>query len=200
MSAQKKSAAVPPPIGRRRTRQGTVLVGVLVFAPFLGLAVAALGGFHPGVPLVPCGLAAFVGFILISDVHTGRPPTRVTGSLLTARTPTGIRTLDLSDMERVRLLTSFSRGGVSDRVILVRDRHGVCIGLREENDGRRVRRALEGRSSHGGQPRVSRAVRAHLGMTADGTGRHTVMSWLATVVGLCCYLGVITLLTGLISR
>ncbi|MFG3409059.1 hypothetical protein [Streptomyces sp. NPDC048142] len=102
-----------------------------------------------------------------------------------------MRTVDLSAVERVRVLTRFSSGGVSDRVLLVRDRDGVCLGLRETTDRCRLRRALERRPPHGPQPHVSRAALAHLGMRADGTGPHTALSRLATVLGLCGYLSAV---------
>ncbi|MEU3007884.1 hypothetical protein [Streptomyces sp. NPDC007020] len=208
MAKQQKHPAVDAALGRRRTRLGTAWVVGLLALPFAGLAVSAAAGLHPGVPLVVTGPAALVGFVLISEMPTGRDRGRATGSLLTARTVTGLRTVDLSRIERVRLLTSFSRGGVSDRVVLVRDGDGVLLGLREQTDVRRVRRALD-QSARSDVPRVRRALdqsarsdvpprvsgaaAAHLGMSSGGTARHTVLSWLATVLGVCCYLSVIVL-------
>ncbi|GAB2935400.1 hypothetical protein GCM10027028_39030 [Streptomyces sundarbansensis] len=155
--------------------------------------MSAAAGLHPGVPLVVTGPAALVGFVLISEMPTGRDRGQTTGSLLTARTVTGLRTVDLSRIERVRLLTSFSRGGVSDRVVLVRDGDGVLLGLREQTDVRRIRRALDQGARSDVPPRVSGAAAAHLSMSSGGTARHTVLSWLATVLGVCCYLSVIVL-------
>ncbi|MFF0571200.1 hypothetical protein ACFYT7_26720 [Streptomyces sp. NPDC004041] len=193
MAKQQKHPAVDAALGRRRTRLGTAWVVGLLALPFAGLAVSAAAGLHPGVPLVVTGPAALVGFVLISEMPTGRDRGRATGSLLTARTVTGLRTVDLSRIERVRLLTSFSRGGVSDRVVLVRDGDGVLLGLREQTDVRRVRRALDPGARSDVPPRVSGAAAAHLGMNSGGTARHTVLSWLATVLGVCCYLSVIVL-------
>ncbi|WP_162600191.1 hypothetical protein [Streptomyces sp. CS131] len=181
-------------LGRRRTRLGTAWIVGLLALPFAGLAVSTVVGLHPGVLLVVTGLAALVGFVLISEMPTGRNRGQTSGSLLTARTATGLRTVDLAQIERVRLLTSFSRGGVSDRVVLVRDSHGVLLGLREQTDVRRVRRALDQRARNGVPPRVSGAAAAYLGMTPDGTARHTVLSWLATVLGICCYLSAVAVL------
>ncbi|WP_165891030.1 hypothetical protein [Streptomyces globisporus] len=188
---QRKHPAVDAALGRRRTRLGTVWIVALLASPFAGPAVSAGAGLHPGVPLAITGPAALVGFVLISEMPTGRERGQTSGSLLTARTTTGLRTVDLARVERVRLLTSFSRGGVSDRVVLVRDSNGVLLGLREQTDVRRVRRALDQRAPNGGPPRVSGAAAAYLGMTPDGTARHTVLSWLATVLGICCYLGAV---------
>jgi hypothetical protein len=191
---REKERPVSPDTGRRRTGNGVALVAALLAGPFAALGVAVAAGTRPGLPLVPGALAALVGFVLIGEVHVGRSPVRVSGSRLTARTLTGVRTVDLSAVERVRLLTSFAGGGVSDRVLLVRDRDGVCLGLRDAVDRRRLCRALERHASHGPRPRVSRAARAHLGMDADGLGPHTVLSWLATVLGLCGYLSVVAVL------
>ncbi|MEU3319392.1 hypothetical protein [Streptomyces sp. NPDC006785] len=193
MAKQQKPPAVDAALGRRRTRLGTAWIVGLLALPFAGLAVSAAAGLHPGVPLVVTGPAALVGFVLISEMPTGRDRGRTTGSLLTARTVTGLRTVDLSRIERVRLLTSFSRGGVSDRVVLVRDGDGVLLGLREQTDVRRIRRALDQGARSDVPPRVSGAAAAHLGMSSGGTARHTVLSWLATVLGVCCYLSVIVL-------
>ncbi|PVC82548.1 hypothetical protein DBP20_19185 [Streptomyces sp. CS131] len=194
MSRQQKHPAVDAALGRRRTRLGTAWIVGLLALPFAGLAVSTVVGLHPGVLLVVTGLAALVGFVLISEMPTGRNRGQTSGSLLTARTATGLRTVDLAQIERVRLLTSFSRGGVSDRVVLVRDSHGVLLGLREQTDVRRVRRALDQRARNGVPPRVSGAAAAYLGMTPDGTARHTVLSWLATVLGICCYLSAVAVL------
>ncbi|OSC74325.1 hypothetical protein B5180_13465 [Streptomyces sp. BF-3] len=194
MPRQQKHPAVDAALGRRRTRLGTAWIVGLLALPFAGLAVSTVVGLHPGVLLVGTGLAALVGFVLISEMPTGRNRGQTSGSLLTARTATGLRTVDLAQIESVRLLTSFSRGGVSDRIVLVRDGNGVLLGLREQTDVRRVRRALDRRAPQGGPPRVSGAAAAYLGMTRDGTARHTVLSWLATVLGICCYLSAVAVL------
>ncbi|MEU9674984.1 hypothetical protein AB0D92_15835 [Streptomyces parvus] len=194
MPRQQKHPAVDAALGRRRTRLGTAWVVGLLALPFAGLAVSTVVGLHPGVLLVVTGLAALVGFVLISEMPTGRNRGQTSGSLLTARTATGLRTVDLAQIESVRLLTSFSRGGVSDRIVLVRDGNGVLLGLREQTDVRRVRRALDQRARNGVPPRVSGAAAAYLGMTPGGTARHTVLSWLATVLGICCYLGAVAVL------
>ncbi|WDT88526.1 hypothetical protein H0E86_19795 [Streptomyces sp. SCSIO-PteL053] len=194
MPRQQKHPAVDAALGRRRTRLGTAWVVGLLALPFAGLAVSTVVGLHPGVLLVVTGLAALVGFVLISEMPTGRNRGQTSGSLLTARTATGLRTVDLAQIESVRLLTSFSRGGVSDRIVLVRDSNGVLLGLREQTDVRRVRRALDQRARNDVPPRVSGAAAAYLGMTPGGTARHTVLSWLATVLGICCYLGAVAVL------
>ncbi|MEU6629049.1 hypothetical protein ABZ905_12250 [Streptomyces parvus] len=196
MPRQQKHPAVDAALGRRRTRLGTAWIVGLLALPFAGLAVSTVVGLDPGVLLVVAGLAALVGFVLISEMPTGRNRGQTSGSLLTARTATGLRTVDLAQIESVRLLTSFSRGGVSDRVVLVRDSNGVLLGLREQTDVRRVRRALDRRAPNGGPPHVSGAAAAYLGMTPGGTVRHTVLSWLATVLGICCYLGAVAVLAG----
>ncbi|MEV6259541.1 hypothetical protein AB0M42_02065 [Streptomyces sp. NPDC051784] len=183
MAKQRKYSPVDAAVGRRRTRRGTAVVGVLPALPFAALAAVAATGSGPAVPLVVTGVTVLVAVLMISEVHTGREPGQVTGNRLTARTLTGVRTVDLGDIRSVRLLTTVSYGGVSDRVVLVRDGSGVCLGLREPADLRRVRRALERVSPHDVQPRVSRAAGARLHMTAGGTGLHTVLVWLAVLLG-----------------
>ncbi|MFD4020720.1 hypothetical protein [Streptomyces sindenensis] len=191
MPQQQRHPAVDAALGRRRTRLGTVWTIGLLSLPFVGLALSAAAGLHPGVPLVVTGPAALAGFVLITEMPTGLDRGQTSGSLLTARTVTGLRTVDLSQIRRVRLLTSFSPGGVSDRVVLIRDSDGVLLGLRVRTDVRRVRRALEQGARGDVPPRVSGAAAAHLGMATGGTARHTVLSWLVTVLGICCYLSAV---------
>ncbi|MEV5081175.1 hypothetical protein AB0K74_20825 [Streptomyces sp. NPDC056159] len=89
----------------------------------------------------------------------------------------------------VRLLTYFSRSGVSERVLLVRDVNGVCLGLKSAVGRAALRRALERSSSHP-QPRVSRAALVYLGIVTSRSPLvlHTVVSWLVTVLGICGYI------------
>ncbi|WP_371103218.1 hypothetical protein, partial [Streptomyces sp. PU_AKi4] len=123
----------------------------------------------------------FLALLLVSAVANplceGRPPAR--------RTTTGsVRTVDLTRLTDVRLWTTFSCGG-PQRTLIVRDAHGVRLGITTAAGRRAVRRALERRPA-GARPRVSRAARAHL----DGGGRpaaHTVPVFLAQVTAVCAY-------------
>ncbi|SDL02948.1 hypothetical protein SAMN05421806_116150 [Streptomyces indicus] len=171
----------------------------LLAMPLVGLAVTAAGDVPPGIPLGLGLIAALAGFILLGAVHTAGARGSVTGSRLTARTWTGERTLDLSVIEQVQLWTGFSYGGVSDRVILVRDRHGVCLGLADAADHRRLRRALEQQSAGEVHPKVSRAAKTQLGLVSGGLAVHTVLSWLATILGLSGYAWIVMVLAARLS-
>ncbi|MFE9173647.1 hypothetical protein ACFYNZ_30005 [Streptomyces kebangsaanensis] len=92
----------------------------------------------------------------------------------------------------VRLLTYFSRSGVLERVLLVRDVNGVCLGLKSAVGRAALRRALErslAPAPHP-QPRVSRAALVYLGMGSSRSPLvlHTVVSWLVMVFGTCGYI------------
>ncbi|MFD5257300.1 hypothetical protein ACFWM5_31310 [Streptomyces bobili] len=179
-----------PAAARRRARRWAGFAGALVASPFVALAVAAAGLFPAGVAIALALTAGPAGLLLLTEMNTERPPQHRSGNRLTSRTLTGERTVDLSRIERVRLLTYFSRSGVSERVLLVRDAHGVSLGLTSPVSRRVLRRALERLPRSGPRPRVSRAALAHLGMLPI-PGRlavHTVVAWLATVFGLCGYL------------
>ncbi|OSP29472.1 hypothetical protein B7767_39480 [Streptomyces sp. 13-12-16] len=133
-------------------------------------------------------MPGFLALLLVSAVANPlceeRPPARHTTTGSTARTPTGVRTVDLTRLTDVRLWTTFSCGG-PQRTLIVRDAHGVRLGITTAAGRRAVRRALERRPA-GARPRVSRAARAHL----DGGGRpaaHTVPVFLAQVTAVCAY-------------
>ncbi|WP_460066653.1 hypothetical protein [Streptomyces sp. YKOK-I1] len=92
----------------------------------------------------------------------------------------------------VRLLIHFSRSGVSERVVLVRDVNGVCLGLKSAVARAALRRALQRSrdpATHP-QPRVSRAALVYLGIATRRTplALHTVLSWLVMVFGVCGYM------------
>ncbi|MEU4044654.1 hypothetical protein ACK389_00030 [Streptomyces antibioticus] len=179
-----------PAAARRRARRWTAFAGALVASPFAALAVAAAGLFPAEVAIASALTAGPAGLLLLTALNTEKQRPRRSGDLMIARTLTGERTVDLSQIERVRLLTYFSYGGVSERVLLVRDAHGTSLGLTEPASRRALRRALENLPRHGPRPRVSKAALVHLGiLTAPGRlTLHTVTVWLATVLGLCGYL------------
>lgn len=101
-------------------------------SPFAVLAVAAVGLLPPAVAIALMLTTGPAGLLPLTELNTERPPQRRSGNRLTSRTLTGERTVDLSRIERVLLLTHFSRGGVSERVLLVRDTYGMSIGLLTE--------------------------------------------------------------------
>ncbi|MFE6282685.1 hypothetical protein [Streptomyces sp. NPDC057877] len=177
-----------PAAARRRMRRGVAVALALVVSPYAALAVGPVPG---GVAIALVLTAGPGGLLLLGELHTERPPRSRSGPLLTARTTTGERTLDLDRIERVRLLTYFSRSGVSERVLLVRDTEGTWLGLTGAASRRTLRRALERPSRRGARPRVSRAARVHLGMAPGRLAVHTGTVWLATVFGVCCYAGAV---------
>ncbi|WP_143677074.1 hypothetical protein [Streptomyces scabiei] len=185
-----------PARARRRARHWVAFAGALIASPFAVLAVAAVGMLPSEVAIALMPTAGPAGLLLLTELNTERPPQRRSGSRLTSRTLTGERTVDLSRIERVRLLTHFSRGGVSERVLLVRDAYGMSLGLIDPASHRALHRALERPPRGGSRPRVSRAALAHLGML-PAPGRlavHTVVVWLTTVLGLCGYLTAVLVL------
>ncbi|MCX4857543.1 hypothetical protein [Streptomyces canus] len=179
-----------PAQARRRARRWTAFAGALVVSPFAVLAVAATGLIPAEAAIAAALVAGPAGMLLFTEVNAEKRPQHRSGTLLTARTLAGERTVDLSRIERVRLLTYFSRSGVSERVLLVRDAWGTSLGLTSPASRRALRRALERPPGRGPRPRVSRAALVHLGML-PAPGRlalHTAAVWLATVLGICGYM------------
>ncbi|MFI2631767.1 hypothetical protein ACH5A2_15375 [Streptomyces collinus] len=152
----------------------------------LPLAVGALceGSLLATAPALVAGLTALV---FLPDLCQERRPARHARTRSTARTPTGRRSVDLTRVASVRLWTTFSPGGVQQRVLLVRDVHGVRLGITSAAGRRALRTALAGQQ--GRRARVSPAARACLG---DGPGwwlvRHTVTMFLSQVAAVCVYL------------
>ncbi|MEU6379318.1 hypothetical protein [Streptomyces sp. NPDC046909] len=128
-------------------------------------------------------------------------PARHSATRITARTLTGVRSVDLTRLSRVRLLTFFSYGRVF-RSLVISDADGVWLGISSSAGRRAVRRALTRPSGDGllPRPRVSRAARAFL--DGDRPGRlavHTMLAFLALTVGISGYVGVLLTLGGLVA-
>ncbi|MER5682521.1 hypothetical protein ABT074_03170, partial [Streptomyces sp. NPDC002205] len=105
---------------------------------------------------------------------------------------TGERSVDLTRIRDVRLLTGFSYGGTF-RAVVVRDRNGVRIGLTTVRSQRALVRALQHACGDvQGGPCVSPAARAHLGL---GVRRHrtihTVIIFLLLTTSISLYLGLV---------
>jgi hypothetical protein len=103
--------------------------------------------------LLTCPLA----FLLLGELCEERPPARHSATRMTARTLTGVRSVDLNHIASVRLLTTFSYGGTY-RALVVRDGHGVRLGVtsagrRALNKARRTRRSRVGLLQQGLVPR-----------------------------------------------
>lgn len=133
---------------RRRARAGLSLVVAMLVLPF---AVGALVRSGTMLGLVTGPLA----FLLFVELCTERGPTRCSSARMTARTLTGMRSVDLSCIASVRLQTTFSYGTVY-RALLVRDAHRVRLGVTSTAGRRTLRRALERQSGvvMGSRPRV----------------------------------------------
>ncbi|GCB43923.1 hypothetical protein [Streptomyces sp. NL15-2K] len=180
---------------RRRARTGVCLLGALLVLPF---AVGVLPGAREAGALLGLvtGTLAFVLYGMLVEEST---PARHSMRRITARTLTGVRSVNLTRLTHVRLLTSFSYGSVY-RTLLVRDADGVWLGITTAAGKRALRRALERLPGDGSvpPPRVSRAARAHL--DGDRPGRiavHTVLAFLVLVLGLCGYGTVLVELGGI---
>ncbi|MFE7765940.1 hypothetical protein [Streptomyces sp. NPDC057438] len=170
---------------RRRARTGVCLLGALLVLPF---TVGALpGAREAGTPLgLLTGTLAFVLYGMLVEEST---PARHSMRRITARTLTGMRSVDLARLDRVRLLTSFSYGSVY-RTLLVRDADGVWLGITADAGKRALRRTLEQHPGDGSlpPPKVSRAARAPLDGDRPGqTAVHTVLALLGLVLGICGY-------------
>jgi hypothetical protein len=172
---------------RRRARVGLGLVVAMLVLPF-AVGVMVRSGTMLGLVTGP------LAFLLLVELCTAHGPTRCSSARMTARTLTGMRSVDLSRIASVRLQTTFSYGTVH-RVLLVRDAHGVRLGVTSTAGRRALRRALERQSGvvRGARPRVSRAARACLGGGRPGhLAVHTVLVFLAQAGLVCAY--VVTLL------
>jgi hypothetical protein len=83
--------------------------------------------------------------------------------LLTALTPTGWRTADLSELVRVRLFTMPGRFSAGIIMLIVTDSHGVRIGLTSVESQIAVRSTLEAKAhARTNAPRLSRRAARQL--------------------------------------
>ncbi|MET7364769.1 hypothetical protein ABZS61_02895 [Streptomyces sp. NPDC005566] len=183
-----------------RARMGSGLVVTVLLLPFGGYGLARAGIVPDGAPIVLGLLSAIAGFILLTAMCEEKAPFRHSSSHLTAHTLTGERSVDLNRITTVRLLTTFSYGSVY-RTLLVRDAHGVRLGITTERSRRKLRRAIEKADANAARgvpgPRVSRAARAHLGR-APGRGLigHTVLAFLLLTVSGSLYVVAVLRLGG----
>lgn len=181
-----------PAAVRRRARRWVAVAGAALVSPFVILVPAAFGWLPADSAIVLALFSAPTGFLILGETYEERPPAHTSGPCLTARTLTGERTVDLSAISTVRLRTYFSRSGVSERLVLVRDMNGVCLGLKSAAGRAALRRALQRScgAAPRAQPRVSRAARVYLGMATRRTPLvlHTALSWLVMVFGTCGYI------------
>ncbi|MGW5232639.1 hypothetical protein ACWEQU_10120 [Streptomyces nodosus] len=175
-----------------RARMGSGLAATVLLLPFGGYGLARAGVVPEGAPIVLGLLSGIISFVLLPALCEERAPFRHSSSHLTARTLTGERSVDLNRITTVRLLTTFSYGSVY-RTLLVRDAHGVRLGITAERSRRKLRQAIEKADVNAARgvagPRVSRAARAHLGL-APGRGLviHTTIAFLLLTVSASLYM------------
>ncbi|MEI5525684.1 hypothetical protein WB401_14075 [Streptomyces brasiliscabiei] len=158
----------------------------VLLLPLGGYGLTRMGVAPEGTPIVLGLLSAIAGFVVLPSLCDERAPFRHSSSHLTAHTLTGERSVDLNRITTVRLLTTFSYGSAY-RTVLVRDAHGVRLGITTEKSRRKLCRAIEKADANGARgapkPRVSRAARAHLGLAPRrGLVVHTVLSLLFLTV------------------
>ncbi|MFB8030277.1 MULTISPECIES: hypothetical protein [unclassified Streptomyces] len=162
----------------------------VLLLPFGGRALAGAGVLPEGTPLV-LGLLSVIVFVLLPALCEEQAPFRHTSSHLTARTLTGERSVDLDRLTGVRLVTAFSYGG-AHRILLVRDAHGVRLGVTTPRSLKKLRRAVEKAEANAARgipaPRVSRAARVHLGLApGQGPAGHTILAFFLQTVSVTLY-------------
>ncbi|MGW0773557.1 hypothetical protein ACWD01_07820 [Streptomyces sp. NPDC002835] len=197
MAAPKDAAAARSVV---RARVGSGLAVAVLLLPFAGYGLARTGAVPEGTPIVLGLLGGIIGVVLLPALCEEQAPFRHSSSRLIARTLTGERSVDLDRITTVRLLTTFSYGSVH-RTLVVRDAHGVRLGVTTERSRRKLRRAIEKADANAARgvpaPRVSRAARVHLGL-APGRGLvvHTALGFLFLTVSGSLYVSVVLLLGG----
>ena len=163
-----EDSGVLPGRGRRRSVMPVALGAVVLAAVWLIPALALR-------PLVEPALLAFpVGFVVGAGIDLIRSAGTVTSSrreltahsrYLTVSTWTGLRTIDLRGLKRVRARRIASRTSKTT-YLTVTDTAGVHVVFRAERDIKAIRRALEpGMRQPGAEPvKVSRLARGVLGI------------------------------------
>ncbi|WP_435222103.1 hypothetical protein [Streptomyces sp. Tue6028] len=183
-----------------RARTGAALAIAVLLLPFGGYGLARIGAVPESTPVFLGLLTGIGGFVMLPTLCEERAPFRHTSTRLTAHTLTGERSVDLNRIAGVRLLTTFSYGRTY-RTLVVRDSHGVRLGVTTERSRRKLRRAIEkadANSAHGVPgPRVSRAARTYLGLAPQrGLMTHTVLAFLLVTVSATLYVIVAVRLGG----
>jgi len=122
----------------------------------------------PAVLAFPVGLVVGLGVDVMRGVANARGSRRsltAHSRYLTASTWTGLRTIDLRGLKRVRARRIGGRLG-KITYLIVTDTAGVCIAFRAQQDIRTIRRALDAgmRDQDAGLVKVSRLARGVLGI------------------------------------
>lgn len=170
---------------------GSGLAVVVLLLPFGGYGLARAGAVPESTPIVLGLLSAVVGFVLLPALCEERAPFRHSSSRLTAHSLTGERSIDLNRIATVQLLTTFSYGGAC-RTVVVRDTHGVRLGVTTRRGRGKLRRAIERADANAAQgvpgPRVSRAAQTYLGLVPGrGLVVHTILAFLLMTASVCLY-------------
>ena len=192
------STETAPAVVRSRARLACSGAVLLILSPFVARLFASAGLLPVSVSLICALTGGLAGFLLLSELCRETGLVRCSMSRVTARTMTGERSVDLTRITDVRLLTTFTRGGSASHAVVVRDGNGVRIGLTSVRSQKALARALQrtGGGAHGG-PHVSLAARAHLGL---GERRHrtihTVITFLLQVIAISLYVVLVLELAG----
>ncbi len=108
--------------------------------------------------------------------------TRARGRLISARTLTGTRSVDIDGLVRVGRFTMNGRGGPVDLLVL-RDRQGVRLAFEESHLDVQIRQALQRSLAgpDGASIRVSRYAARRLGLEPGSPGRRGLRSALGVL-------------------
>lgn len=187
------SAEITPAAARSRARLAASGAAFLVLSPFIAWLLALADILPHGMSVILAVTAGLAGFLLLQVLCEETGLVQCSMSRVTARTLTGVRMLDLTNIRDVRLLTSITRGGRTSHAVVVRDSHGVRVGLTSVRSQRALVRALQRTGAdEQAELRVTAAARAHLGL-GDRRRRtvHTLITLLLQVVVLAFYVALV---------
>jgi hypothetical protein len=205
--AQAEDRKIPAAQARRRARAAAAislaglaalwLVPALVLRP---LANPAPLGFGTGV-LVAIGVSFVRG---AASARGSRRLQTATGRYLTAPTLTGLRTIDMRHLRRVRArrepLGMYTARSIS--YLVVTDTAGVRVSFTDEKDIRLIRRALEegARQPQREAPaRVSRLAKAVMGVQPLSTGASALWTIASAELSVLIALGCAFTIIGIAS-
>ena len=163
-----EDGAVLPGRARRRSVMPVALGAVVLAAVWLIPALALRPLAEPALLALPVGVVLGIGVDLIraaGTVTSSRRELSAHSRYLTVSTWTGLRTIDLDGLKRVRAQRSVSRTSKAT-YLTVTDTAGVHVVFRASRDIKAIRRAVEtGTRQPGTEPvKVSRLARGVLGI------------------------------------
>jgi hypothetical protein len=193
---------VPPPVSLRRSRIGWAvpLLGMPLLLA-LSAVLAATKATPPGIGIIAVGWGLFQAVWAGGPTVTRRrqlPQADRSAMLMTGRSWTGRRTLDLSRLARVRRVkwTFSSEYGSSRRVdyVVLTDQAGASLTVLRRTAGGPVQWALDYQREHGlPQARLSRFAAIGLGLAPDNV-RFRLQRTLVIFAALAAYVAVIGVL------